>query len=150
MPLGASNHHFAFEPSIVWMTETLVWLLQSFEARIIPTLSFDSRSAAAGFCQALEVVVLRRRHRDVALTIPPEELIEQRGVAAISMAEIEILTFLPLLGIHLIDQAVAAVAIVCGERGLLTRPAEERGHDRGAGVVAIHWRNAKEGHDKRH
>ncbi len=76
--------------------------------------------------------MLGHRYRDVALTILPEEPIEQRGVDGVGTAEIEILTFLPFLSIHLVDQAVVAVAIV-GREGLLsTGPAEQRGHDRRA------------------
>jgi hypothetical protein len=85
-----------------------------------------------GWIGQWEDVVLWRRHGGVTLTIPPEEPIEQRRVDGVGTAEIKIPAFPPFLGIYLIDQAIVAVAIVGGKRGLLTGPAEERGHDRGA------------------
>src|ERR1700686_435989 len=63
------------------------------------------------------------------------------------MAEIQIFAFFPFLGVHLVDEAVVAVAIVGGEGGLLTGAAEQWGDERGAGVVGIHGRNAEEGLD---
>ena len=108
------------------------------------------RESVQIFCRRLgwnglwEDVVLGYRHRDIALAIPPEEPIEQYGVYGVGVAEIQILAFFPFLGIHLVDEAIVAVAIVGGEGGLLTGAGEERGHERGAGVVGIHGRGAEE------
>src|SRR5258707_6223940 len=89
-----------------------------------------------------------RWHGHVTLTISPQKLVEQRGIDRVDMAKIEILAFLPFFGIHLIDQAVVAVAKVGGKRGLLAWPTEERSHHRRPRIVRIHWRHAKEGFDR--
>ena len=72
------------------------------------------------------------RHRNIALTIPPEEPVEQGGVDGVGTAEIEVIAFLPFRRIHLVDETVVAIAIVSGERRLLTRSEEKRSHDRSA------------------
>src|SRR6202161_2282890 len=84
-----------------------------------------------GWIGRWEDIVLGCRHRGVALSVLPKELIEQRRVDCVSMSEIDILAFRPFLSIHLIDQTVVAVAVVGSERRLLTGSAEERGHYRG-------------------
>src|SRR5258708_30864979 len=88
-----------------------------------------------------------RRHGHVTLTLSPQKLVEQRGVDRVDMAKIQIRAFLPFFGIHLIDQAIVAVAIVGGKRWLLAWPVEERSHHRRPRIVRIHWRHAKERFD---
>src|SRR5206468_661906 len=48
-------------------------------------------------------------------------------------------------GVHLVDEAVVAIAPLGGESRLRAGAGEERGHDRGVGVVLVHGREAEYG-----
>src|SRR5712692_1731254 len=97
--------------------------------RVISFFSLKSFSSAtptvsrcAGLVQILpqllggfgfrEDVVPGCGHRDIAHAILPEELVEKGGVHGIGTTEVKGLAFFPLLGVHLINEAVVAVAIV--------------------------------------
>ena len=58
-------------------------------------------------------------HRDIAHAILPKELVKKGGVHSVGTTEVKGLAFFPFLGVHLINEAVVAVAIVGGKRGLL-------------------------------
>src|SRR6202521_1425276 len=87
-------------------------------------------------------------HRDVAHAIPPEEPVEKGGVHGVGTTEVKGLAFFPFLGVHLINEAVVAVAIVGGERGLLPGAVEEGGPDCGPRIVGVHRRDAQERFDR--
>src|SRR6266850_746156 len=87
-------------------------------------------------------------HRDVAHAILPEEPVEKGGVHGVGTTEVKSLAFFPFLGVHLINEAVVAVVVVGGERGLLAGAVEKRGHDCGPRIVGVHRRDAKERFDR--
>ena len=95
-----------------------------------------------------EDVVLGRGHGGTAHAVVPEEFVEDDVVGGVGVAEIKILAFLPVLGVHFVEQAVVAIAVVGVESGLRSRAVEERRHDGGAGIVCVHGRSAEERFDR--
>ena len=97
-----------------------------------------------------EDVVLGRRHGGVAHAVLPEGFVEGDVVGGVRMAEVEILPFFPILGVHFVDQAVIAIAEIGSKSGLRAGAAKERSHHGGAGVVCVHGRRAEEGFEGTH
>src|SRR5215469_11436212 len=91
--------------------------------------------------------MLRRRHGGVAHAIAPEEPVEDGVVGSVGVREVEVAAFLPCGCVHFVEQTVVAIAEIGGECGLRAGTAEQRSHDRGARVVGIHGRSAKQGLD---
>src|SRR5437667_8056623 len=95
-----------------------------------------------------EDCVPRGRHGGVAFDVAPQNTVKQRGVYGVGSREIHLCglrTAGGFAGIHLVDQAVVAIAPVGGEWRLRAGAGEERGHDRGVGVVLVHGREAEYG-----
>ena len=82
-----------------------------------------------------------------AHAVLPEELVEDGGVHVVGAAKVHVFAFLPFLRVHLIDEAVIAIAIVGGVGRLRAGTAEKRSHDRRAGIVGVHGRDAEKGFD---
>ncbi len=89
--------------------------------------------------------MLRWGQGGVGLAILPEEFVEDDVVGGVGVAEVEVFSFFPRFGVHFIEQAVIAIAVIGGEGWLRGWTAEQRSHNGGAGIVGVHGRNAEKG-----